>query len=484
MKKINYIIGLIAVNIVVVFSGCDNWLGIQPADRVTEEQVFTTESGFWGALNGVYTDMLNTNLYGAALSCELVEILGQRYNVTTIRPDYKELTEYKYTNDYPKQRLQSVWENAYRLILNCNLILKNAEEHREVLDEQAYAIVKAEALAIRAFLHFDMLRLFGPIYDKEHQEQAAIPYNEKVSVSASELLPARVVLEERVLRDLKEAEGLLKKYDPIITEGSLMSSEDEEENTYRYRGLRLNYYAILALQARVNLYADHKTEALTYAKLVIEDANREAYFPFVEHNSIMNAQNPDRVFSTEVLFSLMNNKRNDLFTNYFDPENAQTYKLVPREGTIEAMFQEDGADYRYKPLWITSPVAGESKLLINVRFKKLSNTDLLADKLMPLVRLSEMYLIAAECEPREEDGYHWLNTLRRNRGNATEVSDKLQERLKNEYAKEFLCEGQLFFYYKRTAQPSIISGVTGKKVTMNAGTYVPPLPESEDKYRN
>ena len=94
MRKINHIIGLIAVSILVVCSGCDNWLGIQPADRVTEEQVFTTESGFWGALNGVYTDMMNTNLYGAALSCELVEILGQRYNVTTIRPDYKELTEY------------------------------------------------------------------------------------------------------------------------------------------------------------------------------------------------------------------------------------------------------------------------------------------------------------------------------------------------------------------------------------------------------
>lgn len=484
MRKINHIIGLIAVSILVVCSGCDNWLGIQPADRVTEEQVFTTESGFWGALNGVYTDMMNTNLYGAALSCELVEILGQRYNVTTIRPDYKELTEYKYINDYPKKRLQSIWETAYRLILNCNLILKNAEEHREVLDEQAYAIVKAEALALRALVHFDMLRLFGPVYDKEHQEALAIPYNEKVSVSASEILPARVVLEERVLRDLREAEGLLKKYDPILTQGPLMTSEEGEENTYRYRGLRLNYYAVLALQARVNLYAGNKPEALKQAKSVIEDENRETYFPFVAHNSIMNAQNPDRVFSTEVLFSLLNNKRNDLFTSYFDPENASTYKLVPREGTIEALFQEDAADYRYKPLWITSPVAGESKLLINVRFKKLSNTDLLSNKLMPLIRLSEMYLIAAECELREEDGYKWLNILRRNRGNAMEVSDKLQERLKNEYAKEFLCEGQLFFYYKRTAQSTIISGVTGKKVTMNAGTYVPPLPESEEKYRN
>ena len=90
-----------------------------------------------------------------------------------------------------------------------------------------------------------------------------------------------------MLRDLREAEGLLKKYDPILTQGPLMTSEEGEENTYRYRGLRLNYYAVLALQARVNLYAGNKPEALKQAKSVIEDENRETYFPFVYDRSVV-----------------------------------------------------------------------------------------------------------------------------------------------------------------------------------------------------
>lgn len=481
MKKMyNIVMIMIAIGITWFMSGCDSWLNVQPADRITEKQVFTSESGFHGALNGVYTGMLNTHLYGAALGCELVDILGQRYNVTAIKPDYREIADYKYTNDYPKSRLQSTWEAGYQLILNCNLILENAETHRTVLDDKAYSVIKGEVLALRAFIHFDLLRLFGPIYAR-HKEELSVPYNEKVSVSASELLPAQVVLEDRILRDLNKAEVLLQKYDPIVTDGPMMSSE--EDNTYRFRGLRMNYYAVLALKARVYLYADQKPEALTYAKMVIEAPKREVYFPFVEHNAVAgNDQNPDRIFSSEVLFSLLDDKRSSLFTSYFDPENATIYKLVPRENTIETLFQGEESDYRYKPLWMNSPVSGD-KTLINVRFKKLANTDLLYNKLMPLIRLSEMYLIAAECERDEIQAYTYLNVLRNNRG-LTNVSDKLDSRLKNEYIKEFVCEGQLFFYYKRTVQPGLVSGVTGSKITMTEASYVPPLPESEDKYRN
>ena len=38
-------------------------------------------------------------------------------------------------------------------------------------------MIIGEAMALRAFLHFDMLRLFGPVY-KLHPEMESIPYNE------------------------------------------------------------------------------------------------------------------------------------------------------------------------------------------------------------------------------------------------------------------------------------------------------------------
>lgn len=481
MRKIKNILGIIAISMTGILVSCNNWLDVQPADRVTEEQVFTSESGFWSALNGVYTEFLSTDLYGGALGHEMVEIFAQRYNIGSVQKEYTQLFTYAYSSDYAKKRLQSCWEAAYNMILNCNIILENTDEHRDVLDDQAYNVIRGEVLALRAFLHFDMLRLFGPM-DAGNSDELSIPYNEKVSVSATGLLPARQVL-EKVIGDLTQAENILKQYDPIIEKGPLMKvSEDEKEtNTYRFRGLRMNYYAVLAIKARVFLYAGNTTEALIYAKKVIEDTKREEYFPFVAFNDVTNGLNPDRMFSSELLFSLLNDKRNDLYTTYFDSENASSlYKLMPRENAVETLFGEERvADYRYK-WWTSSPVAGESKLLMNVKYKGISNTDLLYGKLMAIIRLSEMYLIAAECETEETQGYKWLNTLRRQRGLASEISSDLQGNLQKEYDKEFLNEGQLFFYYKRKAVKTIKSGST----SMSKATYVPPLPESENKYRN
>ena len=264
-----------------------------------------------------------------------------------------------------------------------------------------------------------------------------------------------------------------------------VSGDEGEENTYRFRGLRLNYYAVLALKARVYLYADNKPEALHYAKLVIEDPKREEYFPFVAFNDVTNGQNPDRIFSSEVLFSMLNDERNNIYTNYFDSDNAaSSNKLMPRENGIETLFGDERiSDYRYK-WWVTSTVAGESKLLMNIKYKGINNTDYLYGKLMALIRLSELYLIAAECETDETLAFGWLNTLRRQRGVAIELSDNLQDNIRNEYDKEFLNEGQLFFYYKRLGVTSIKSGTTGKNLKMSQSAYVPPLPESESKYRN
>lgn len=485
MRKMKNIVVMVAASLSVLLTACDNWLDVQPADRVTEEQVFTTESGFWGALNGVYTELLNTNLYGGALGHEMVEIMAQRYNIGSIQKDYTELSTYAYSGSYAKGRLQSCWETAYNLILNCNSILENTDKHRDVLDEKAYNLIRGEVFGLRAMLHFDLLRLFGPM-DAGHSDEPAIPYNEKVSVSVAGLLSGKQVL-EKVINDLDQAEKLLLQFDPVVKEGPMMTvNEDEEEgNTYRFRGLRLNYYAILGLKARVYLYADMKTEALKYAKMVIEDPKRETYFPFVAFNDVTNGQNPDRIFSSEVLFSMMNDKRNNIYTSYFDSENASGYyKLMPRENVVETLYGDDRvADYRYK-WWVSSTVAGEAKLLVNVKYKGITNTDLLYGKLLALIRVSELYLIAAECETNETQAFGWLNTLRRQRGLAAEVSDKLQDNLTKEYNKEFLNEGQLFFYYKRMGVTTLKSGSTGKDVKMGKATYVPPLPESEDKYRN
>lgn len=70
--------------------------------------------------------------------------------------------------------------------------------------------MKGELLALRAFLHFDMLRLFGPIY-KEDLSAPSIPYNESVKIMNLPLLSADSIVHNKIMRDLDEAEKLLAK---------------------------------------------------------------------------------------------------------------------------------------------------------------------------------------------------------------------------------------------------------------------------------
>jgi hypothetical protein len=104
--------------------------------------------------------------------------------------------------------------------------------------------------------------------------------------------------------------------------------------------------------------------------------------------------------------------------------------------------------------------------------------------MQPLIRKSELYYILAETETNPVSGLGYLNTVRYNRGlpNVTNAA-LLAAEIQKEYQKEFWGEGQVFFYYKRTAQPTIPSGTSATSTVYMSGTfaanYVVPVPLSE-----
>lgn len=110
-----------------------------------------------------------------------------------------------------------------------------------------------------------------------------------------------------------------------------------------------------------------------------------------------------------------------------------------------------------------------------------------ASRRMPLMKLSEMYYIAAEClaatNATKAAGY--LNTVRTARGITTSLGTSLSEsvirtEIYKEYRKELPVEGQLFYYYKRTNSNTIPIGST----VFNTALYVLPLPQQELDFGN
>lgn len=437
--------------LLIAGSGCSDFLDVQPKDKQSEEQLFATKGGFYTAVNGIYNKMASSYLYGGNLSYSLVDVISKRYIPLSTSTYLTALANFSYTDETVGTQLTYTWTEAYNTILNCNVVIDNVDKSSGVLTDQEAKVIKGEMLAVRAYLHFDMLRLFGPVY-KNKPDAESIPYNESIKVSALPLLTADTVIHEKILRDLDEAESLLEGNDPVIENGPMASLDDDQEVCLRYRQLRFNYYAVLGLKARVYLYAGENTNALAAARKLLTDTRVNEHFPAVDPNKLLaNQSNPDRVFSTEVLTAVYKKDRGDIYTNYFDSEQSGSNFLQPRSDFVDgSLFANATQDYRFQAWWqVASGVGVKGHTFIKYKaIDKPDNSD--ADSeyfyavLISLIRLSEMYYIAAESEPILADKYDWLNQIRAKRGlpGLSVVSeDDLMTNLRLEYLREFLGEG-------------------------------------------
>ena len=111
--------------------------------------------------------------------------------------------------------------------------------------------------------------------------------------------------------------------------------------------------------------------------------------------------------------------------------------------------------------------------------------------MIPVIRLSEVMYILAELSAEQGDvehGIQYLETVRRARGAQRSLSttvstpEQLMDEIILDARKDFLCEGNMFYMYKRlniTEVPS--ASESGAMKDMTAG-YVLPVPTSESPF--
>ena len=483
MKKIIY---TTIIACTTLFASCDSWLEVKPYDQIAEGELQKSEEGYQKMLNGIYIDLNSDALYGQTLSVEMIEVMGGAYTIGTdnsVWGNYKDLSSYQYNTEYWRNRLDQTWNKAYALILNCNKILETIDGNKNLFTDGSYYIIKGEALALRAMLHFDMLRLFGPVYSKD-SDKKAIPYYTKQTNSPEPILTAQEVM-EKITTDYEDALNYLAN-DPVKTEGTMMSNtEDGSSNFLRYRALRLNYYAVEALMARAYLYMGNKTEAFKYATDVIKTADQNI-FPFVDKNLVIGSPaDPDRIFSSEVLFALTNTSRGTIHKNFFDPSRLPNYVFRMDDSMMSNLVYGGAAttggyqdDYRYRACWMAT---GSNRYFY--KYSDMVANGSIQNTMIPMVRLGEMFLIAAESQSGDlKAGVQYVNALRRNRGvaNLTTLTPDL---LKYEYIRELYGEGQLFFLYKRLNSDIITSATSSKNPKASDLIFVVPLPDTETENR-
>lgn len=254
-----------------------------------------------------------------------------------------------------------------------------------------------------------------------------------------------------------------------------------------FRQNHLNYWAVKATLARLYQYKGDKANALKYALEVINSQK----FRFVSPASL-NADPfsdaSDLTFSSEHVFSFYVSELKKLADESFKLANSSVVNIDLRDfyttksildATYQATLPGYGTDIRKvgasKSLW--------SEINASIVYTKKYYSDKptnVKQRLIPAIRLSEMYYIAAEAAPGLEEGVKYLNAVRTNRlipELAVPASQTaFDSEIALEYRKEFYAEGQLWYFYKRKNVVNIPNG-SGNPLTREK--YVLPLPNGE-----
>lgn len=465
----NYSI-LLIISIGLFFSSCQDWLDVKPLSEVAQEDLFASEDGYVDALNGIYVMLGENAVYGDQLTMSFLDVLAQNYYIPNDHA-YIDLIYYNYETEFGQNKISSIWSKMYNIIANCNNIIEHLEnDDPNVFSGNSYKRILGETKALRAMLHFDLLRMFNAPYESD-PDFVGIPYVNAYKKEVTELSTTTEAL-TKVLEDLNAAYRLLEE-DEIKSETGSTSS---------YRENRMNAYAVSGMLARVYLYTKDYSNAALYADEVIQSER----FSLMDASDIL--KDNDFVFYSEQVFGLYSTSMGSTANNYFtyDDSNINKFILICSDRSADWY---DGTDIRFK-YWYDVYSIEEGDLRLMQKFNRPTDEKeekLYTDPVLPLIKLPEMVLILAECQAQTDliEGIQALNILRENRqanllDEAADMTTFMTE-LGREYEREFYSEGQLFYFYKRMNYPVII-GADGSDVIMNDSKYTLPFPADEIQF--
>ncbi|NML37819.1 RagB/SusD family nutrient uptake outer membrane protein [Chitinophaga sp. G-6-1-13] len=456
---------LILSMLMLIFSSCKKWLDVDLINQVDENKLFSKEQGFTDALAGAYNQMAEKNLYGRKLSFELLDVLGQYYSYTSISESYKPYRDYQYKDAAVRGQIDAVWTDMYGNIAAINNIVRWEQKNGAVMRPNVRKQVLGEALALRAYLHFDLMRMFCEDIKFNHQAKG-IPYNKQFGVA---LPPVYTLAEcyQLVLADLEAAWAYLDEVDAINNKVPYQSAD---KNVADRDVARMNKYAVKALMARVYMTMGDKANAIRCAKEVVDSRK----FRLLDFKASVDVDENKRdiLFSDEHIFSLRNKTIPELSNEvHFDikTETSTTFAKLPF-GDAAGIYGSNTDDARYQ-LWFDL-----NKVTKYTRGKVVTFTPKI-----PLIKLAEMYLILTEAyyDTDRNLSLQYLNDLRRSRiRNVSDWHYITRDNIFEEIVREFPGEGQLFFAYKRLNRAIRNTSGTGDIQPSN-NIFVFPIPDKE-----
>ena len=448
MKHFKYLLAVLAL--AAAFS-CNKKLDVLPQNNVTDIQ---TGDDVVALLKGGYSLMQNASGFGEQyiFISDLLANSDQLLFVGTFT-DYKDLTNKHQTKE--SAIATSIWENSYLLIENMNIVLDKIS----LVDEAEQPSIASEARFMRGVAYYELINYFAQPYSAGNaSSNPGVPLvlEPTYNYDSTKNKPSRASVEDvyqQILSDLIDAANGL----PATAENARATS-----------------YAAEAFLSRVYLNMGDYTNAATTANDVIQSGN---YSLTSTYNQAFN--NPSN--STEDIFGIQQTAQSNagttnsgIVTFYRYAYDAQTN---PQGGRGDAQvnpgyfnYFDDQNDFR-----ATFITYGYSTNFTDgiYTLKWLSFY-----KVIPVVRLAEMYLTRGEANLQKggspiggvspEDD---INIVRE-RSDARDISSVTESDFVDERFRELAFEGDRLWTLKRLK-------LKVGNYTYDAPKLVLPIPQRE-----
>ncbi len=426
-------------------SSCVNdWLDVAPSDGTDADAALTSSSDLDAARTGMYKALKGNSSF--------VDYYGQQFFVYG---DVHAGDDYQYNNIggsnrasfYYDMNYQTAsefntstvsWQSPYVVIGRANRIIAAAEGGKLSDAVEAKAKIEqyaAESKVLRALAHFDLVRIYGKPYTEDQGASLGVPL--VTGVLESNAKPARSTVAEvytQVVKDLTEA----------ISSNALAT---ETKPGY------VSVWGAKAILSRVYLNMGDYANALSVAEDIIKNSGAVLW----TRDQYLKAWDASTPNESEFLFRLNvagSDDNNDL-NGIGNLQQRDGYKEMVATKKFVDMLTSDPKDVRndmFLPAKAEKEVAvyGTNKVFLN----KLRGQggDLRNVTIVPIIRLSEVYLTAAECAFRNNDktkAVEYLNDLVKNRttteASLATVDNITLDRILIERRKELIGEGQRYF---------------------------------------
>jgi len=457
----------------IIIASCKKVIETNPAFSLEKKNLKSIED-YEFALTGAYASFRNTNYYGATAAASnafvcLPDMLSDNVNESSESLGNEEVFSlWIYAED--ESQIENTWTAAYRIITNANIVENNIGQFASA-DQGAVNRIRAQALAIRALVHFDVMRYWVDDYDR-NSTKPGVPY---ITAFDYEQKPSRGTVKEdydHIESDLKTAKNLMNNMDHEINSGNDRSYMDA--NT------------INAILARMYLYSNQLDSAIKYSTLAINA------IPIASRSDFANIWTD--VSTAEVFWSCVfeGGQGTPSGNVYFPTTNRSEYSP---NATLVASYDQAN-DIRFPSYFKVinkgnppDPNRSSRRVLSKyiAKASQLQKPDGVVN--FKAFRTGEMYLIRAEAYARKGGANEALsladlNTLRAARINGyvpvVLTGTALINAIQDERRKELVCEGHRFFDLKRTTRTVNRTNCTSFcTLASNRREWTWPIPQPE-----